>query len=144
MAHVQRNINEDEFSRGDGIGERDGHTTRVRRPTGSTHDRTFSPDSADRIPSCLEEEFPRFATVTENFAPTVSKDDLRQCYNDHQHYIDWCADRSPCGICGGSFQSDSVSLYSQQELMDLGNKQSWTPARSMMMVLLFATLVAMT
>ena len=23
----------------------------------------------------------------------------------------WCADRSPCGICGGSIQSDSVKRY---------------------------------
>ena len=30
LAHVQRNINDDGFSRDDGIGERDGYTTRVR------------------------------------------------------------------------------------------------------------------
>ena len=119
LAYVQQNADEGGGSRDDGMEDR---TTRARRPAGSTHDRTFSPDTGDRIPSCLEEEFPRFATATENFPPEITKENLRQRYNDYQHHIDWCANRSPCGICGGSFQSDSVSLYSHQKLIDLENR----------------------
>ncbi|KAN0069341.1 hypothetical protein V8E54_012356 [Elaphomyces granulatus] len=116
LAYVQENIDEDERSRHDG-------TTRARRPAAAAHVRTFPPDTTDRIPSCLEEEFPRFATATENFPPEITKDNIRQRYNDYQSHIDWCADRSPCSICGGSFQgSDSVSLYSQQRLIDLENR----------------------
>ncbi|KAN0075988.1 hypothetical protein V8E54_007258 [Elaphomyces granulatus] len=75
-----------------------------------------------QLTACLEEEFPRFATATENIPPEITEDNIRQRYNDYQCHIDWCANRSPCGICGGSFQSDSVSLYSQQKLMDLENR----------------------
>jgi hypothetical protein len=119
LAYVQQNTDEDEGSRHDEGGS---GTTRARRPAAAAHVRTFPPDTTDRIPSCLEEEFPRFATATENFPPEITKDNIRQRYNDYQSHIDWCANRSPCGICGGSFQSDSVSLYSQQRLIDLENR----------------------
>ena len=122
LAYVQENIDEDERSRHDGMGEGGGGTTRARRPAAAAHVRPFPPDTTDRIPSCLEEEFPRFASATEQFPPEITKENLRQRSNDYQSHIDWCADRSPCGICGGSFQSDSISLYSQQELMELGNQ----------------------
>ncbi|KAN0085269.1 hypothetical protein V8E54_001736, partial [Elaphomyces granulatus] len=122
LAYVQQNTDEDDGSRHDGMGEGGGGTTRARRPAAAAHVRTFPPDTADYIPSCLEEEFPRFATATENFPPEITKDNIRQRYNDYQSHIDWCANRSPCGICGGSFQSDSVSLYSQQRLIDLENR----------------------
>jgi hypothetical protein len=103
-------------------------TTRARRPVANANDRSntnvqsFPPDTTDRIPSCLEEEFPRYATATENFPPEINKENIRQCYNAYQQRIDWCADRSPCGICGGSFQSDSVTFYSQERLVELENE----------------------
>jgi hypothetical protein len=74
----------------------------------------------DLIPSCLEEEFPRYATATEKFPPEITKKDIRQRYNDYQRRIDWCADRSPCGICGSSFHS--VTLYSHTKLVELQNQ----------------------
>jgi hypothetical protein len=121
LAYVQQNADEDGGSRDGGMREGN-RTTRARRPAAAVHNRTFSPDTATRIPSCLEEEFPRFATATEKFPPEITKENIRQRYNDYQYRIDWCADRSPCGICGGSFQSDSVSLYSQEKLIALGNQ----------------------
>ena len=66
------------------MGEGGSGTTRTRRPPAAAHDRTFSPDTANRIPFSLEEEFPRFATATENFPPEITKDNIRQGYNDHQ------------------------------------------------------------
>jgi hypothetical protein len=104
LAYVQQNADDDGGSRNDGM-EEGSRPTRARRPAAAAHGRTFSPDTAGRIPSCLEEEFPRFATATENFPPEITKDNIRQRYNDYQRHIDWCANRSPCGICGGSFQS---------------------------------------
>ena len=122
LAYIQQNSEEGRDSRDTGPGEGKSSTTRARRRAATANDRSFPPDTTDRIPSCLEKEFPRYATATENFPPEISKEILRQCYNGHQHHMDWCADRSPCGICGGSFQSDSVSLYSQERLLELGNE----------------------
>jgi hypothetical protein len=141
MAYVQQNSPADERSRNDRTGEGGNDTTRARRPAAAAHDRSFSPDTDDRIPSCLEEEYPRFASATEEFPPEITKENLRQRYNDYQNHIDWCANRSPCGICGGSFQSDSVSLYSQ---WSWEISTSWTPVRSTTMASLFAIPVAIT
>jgi hypothetical protein len=52
-----------------------------RRTT--ANDRTFSPDTPDLIPSCLEEEFPRYATATKKFPPEITKENIRQRYNDY-------------------------------------------------------------
>ena len=119
LAHIQQNTEGGGNSRHSIMAER---RTGARRPAATANDRSFSPDTADRIPSCLEEEFPRFASATENFPPEITKENIRERYNDYQRRIDWCADRSPCGICGGSFQSDSVTLYSQEKLMELDNQ----------------------
>ncbi|KAN0080787.1 hypothetical protein V8E54_003991 [Elaphomyces granulatus] len=78
-------------------------------------------ESTARIPSCLEEEYPKFARATQEFPPSISPDNLRKRYNDYQQHVNWCADRSPCGICGGSFQSDSVKRYTFDDLNRRGN-----------------------
>ena len=78
-------------------------------------------ESTTRIPSCLEEEYPKFARATRDFPPSISPDNLRKRYNDYQQHVNWCADRSPCGICGGSFQSDSVKRYTFDDLNRRGN-----------------------
>ena len=78
-------------------------------------------ESTTRIPSCLEEEYPKFARATQEFPPSISPDNLRKRYNDYQQHVNWCADRSPCGICGGSFQSDSVKEYTFDDLNRRGN-----------------------
>jgi uncharacterized protein DUF6570/helitron helicase-like protein len=118
LEHIQQNIGGGNSRHGMMAEGR----TAAGRPTATVNDRSFSPDTADRIPSCLEEEFPRFATATENFPPEITKENIRERYNDYQRRIDWCADRSPCGICGGSFQSNSVTLYSQEKLIELDNQ----------------------
>jgi hypothetical protein len=139
LAYTQQNSMGGGDSLDGGLGEENNGTTRAQRPAANANDRSdanrrsntngrsnanvpsFPPDTTDRIPSCLEEEFPRYATATENFPPEISKENLRRCYNEYQERIDWCADRSPCGICGGSFQSDSVHFYSQERLLELEN-----------------------
>ncbi|KAN0073283.1 hypothetical protein V8E54_008503 [Elaphomyces granulatus] len=138
-------INEEDRTRREMV-EAEEVATRVRRKedirearASTANDRTFSPDTPDLIPSCLEEEFPRYATATEKFPPEITKENIRQRYNDYQRRIDWCADRSPCGICGGSFQSDSVTLYSSYR-----TSTSWIPVRYMTMVFISAIPVAMT
>ncbi|KAN0074376.1 hypothetical protein V8E54_008313, partial [Elaphomyces granulatus] len=78
-------------------------------------------ESTARIPSCLEEEYPKFARATQEFPPSISPDNLRKRYNDYQQHVNWCADRFPCGICGGSFQSDSVKRYTFDDLNRRGN-----------------------
>lgn len=118
--YVQPNSKNGKDSRG--WNDRKNITTLTRWPAATESVRSFPPDTTDRIPSCLEEEFPRYATATENFPPEINKEDIRRCYNDYQHRIDWCSDRSPCGICGGSFQSDSVKFYSQERLLELENQ----------------------
>jgi hypothetical protein len=116
LAHVLQNTGEDKDSRyGSGM-------ARARQPAPTSKDRSFSPDTTDHIPSCLEEEFPRYATATENFPPKITKENIRQRHNDYQRRLDSCADRLPCGICGGSFQSDSVQIFSQEKLLELENQ----------------------
>ena len=51
---------------------------------------------------------PKFARATQEFPPSISPDNFRKRYNEYQQRVNWCANRSPCVICGGSFQSDSV------------------------------------
>ena len=111
-----------------GVREESNGTTRAQRPAANANGRSnandpsFPPDTIDRITSCLEEEFTRYATATENFPPKITKENNRQCYNEYQQRIDWCADRSPCGICGSCFQSDSVHFYSHESLLELENE----------------------
>jgi hypothetical protein len=91
-----------------------------KRAAGPNQARHFN-DSTTHIPSCLEEEYPKFARATREFPPYSSPENLRKRYNDYQQRVNWCADRSPCGICGGSFQSDSVKRYTFDELRQRGN-----------------------
>jgi hypothetical protein len=86
LAYIQQNSEEGRYSRDGGVREGSNGTTRARRPPATANDRSFPPDTIDRIFSCLEEEFPRYATATENFP---------------------CADRSPCGIC----RTQTLSLF---------------------------------
>ena len=72
------------------MGEEGSRTTRARRPAAAAHDRTFSPVES----TCLEEEFPRFAAAIEKFPSEISKDNIRQCYNDYQRHIDWFVARA--------------------------------------------------
>jgi hypothetical protein len=119
FAYTQQNSEERSASIDDRVREGSNGTTRVQRPPTNP---SFPPDTTDRISSCLEEEFPRYAAATDNFPPEINRENIRRCYNEYQQRIDWCADRSPCGICGGSFQSDSVTFYSQERLLELENE----------------------
>ena len=114
LAYTQQNSKEGSDSIG-GVREGSNDMTQDRQPAANANVRSFPPDTTDRIPSCLEEEFPRYATATGNFPPEINKENIHQCYNEYQQRIDWCDDRSPCGICGGSFWSNELDCCAVRE-----------------------------
>jgi hypothetical protein len=79
--------------------------SRKRKRTANGNQIKYFNESVAHIPSCLEEEYPKFAQAAQEFPPLISPENLRSRCNDYQQRVNWYADRSPCGICdvGGLF-----------------------------------------
>jgi hypothetical protein len=98
----------------------------------------------DLIPSCLEEDFPRYATATEKFPPGITKENIRQRYDDYQCRIIGVLIVRRVAFAGALF-NPTLSLFTHiKSWWSYRTSTSWIPVRYMTMVFTSAVPVALT